>query len=96
MTRKFSELQAAMPLPSRQLAAARADAMLLQMQLHALRPDSAHMLAESDQILPSLENCGGDYLATLRQYVAALGGELKLIASFPDVDIQVRATILPT
>ena len=30
------------------------------------------------------------YVSTLREYVKALGGELKLVASFPDADIQVH------
>jgi hypothetical protein len=29
------------------------------------------------------------YVSTLREYIKALGGELKLVASFPDVEIQV-------
>ena len=29
------------------------------------------------------------YVSTLREYIKALGGELKIVASFPDVDIQV-------
>ena len=30
------------------------------------------------------------YVSTLRDYIGALGGELKLVASFPDADIQVH------
>ena len=30
------------------------------------------------------------YVSTLRDYVKALGGELKLVASFPDAEIQVH------
>jgi hypothetical protein len=30
------------------------------------------------------------HLSTLRQYIKALGGELKLVASFPEGDIQVQ------
>jgi len=29
------------------------------------------------------------YVSTLREFVSALGGELKLVASLPDVEIQV-------
>jgi len=31
------------------------------------------------------------YISTLRDFIKALGGELKLVASFPDADIQVRS-----
>jgi hypothetical protein len=30
------------------------------------------------------------YVSTLREYVRALGGELKLVASFPDAEIQIQ------
>ena len=35
-----------------------------------------------------LERRDDMYIGTLQAYVQALGGELKLIASFPDADIQ--------
>ena len=31
------------------------------------------------------------YVSTLRSYVEALGGELRIVASFPDVDFDIRA-----
>lgn len=37
-----------------------------------------------------LEHRDDMYVSTLREYVKALGGELKLVASFPDADIQVH------
>jgi hypothetical protein len=38
-----------------------------------------------------LERRDDMYLSTLRSYVRALGGELKLVASFPDAEIQVHS-----
>ena len=37
-----------------------------------------------------LEHREDMYVSTLRDYVKALGGELKLVASFPDAEIQVH------
>jgi len=36
------------------------------------------------------------HLSTLRHYIEALGGELKLIASFPEGDICVQPTGIPS
>lgn len=103
MVKKFSELRAAMPPEARQRAAARTDAMLLQMQLQDLRKareitqvELAKLMSVEQAAVSKLERREDMYVSTLRQYVEALGGELKLIASFPDVDIQVQPTILPT
>lgn len=103
MAKKFSELRAAMAPELRQRAAARTDAMFLQMQLQELRKarevtqvELAKLMNVEQAAVSKLERREDMYVSTLRQYVAALGGELKLIASFPDVDIQVQATILPT
>jgi hypothetical protein len=40
--------------------------------------------------ISKLERREDMYVSTLREYVKALGGELKLVASFPDGDIQVH------
>lgn len=40
--------------------------------------------------ISKLERRDDMYLSTLQSYIKALGGELKLVASFPDADIQVR------
>ena len=37
-----------------------------------------------------LERRDDMYVSTLREYVKALGGELRLVASFPDAEIQVH------
>ncbi|WP_256735132.1 hypothetical protein [Variovorax sp. dw_954] len=41
-----------------------------------------------------LERRDDMYVSTPRDYVMALGGELKLVASFPDGDIQVHPFVL--
>lgn len=97
MARKFSELRAAMPADTQARAAARAEAMLLEMQLQALRKarnvtqvEVAKAMCVEQAAVSKLERREDMYVSTLREYVKALGGELKLVASFPDADIQVH------
>ena len=97
MANKFSALRAKMSPQAQAVSAARAEAMLLEMELQALRK-SRHVtqvdLAKAMQVeqaaVSKLEHRDDRYVSTLRSYVQALGGELKLVASFPDGDIALR------
>jgi transcriptional regulator with XRE-family HTH domain len=78
-------------------AAARAEAMLLEMQLQELRRarhvtqvEVARAMNVEQAAVSKLERREDMYVSTLREYVKALGGELKLVASFPDAEIQVH------
>jgi transcriptional regulator with XRE-family HTH domain len=69
-----------------------AEAMLVEMQLHELRKarqatqvDVAEAMNVEQAAVSKLERREDMYVSTLREYVKALGGELKLVASFPDV-----------
>ena len=97
MARKFSELRARMSPEAQSRAAARAEAMLVEMQLQELRKarnltqvDLAKAMSVEQAAISKLERRDDMYVSTLREYVKALGGELKLVASFPDGDIQVH------
>jgi len=97
MARKFSELRARMSPEAQARAAARAEAMLVQMQLQELRKtrkvtqvEVAQAMSVEQAAVSKLERRDDMYVSTLREYVKALGGELKLVASFPDTDIQVH------
>jgi len=97
MARKFSELRNQMPSASQARAVARAEAMLVEMQLQELRKarnvtqvSVAKAMSTEQAAISKLENRADMYLSTLRDYVKALGGELKLVASFPDADIYVH------
>jgi DNA-binding transcriptional regulator YiaG len=97
MAKKFTQLRAKMTPQSQSRAAARAEAMLLDMQLHDLRKsrqvtqvDLAKLIGVEQAAVSKLERREDMYVSTLREYVKALGGELKLVASFPDTDIQVH------
>ena len=97
MARKFIELRARMSPEAQSRAAARAEAMLVEMQLQELRKarnltqvDLAKAMSVEQAAISKLERRDDMYVSTLREYVKALGGELKLVASFPDGDIQVH------
>lgn len=97
MAKKFSELRAKMSPQAQSRAAARAEAVLVEMQLQELRKarqitqvEVAQAMSVEQAAVSKLERREDMYVSTLRDYVKALGGELKLVASFPDVDIQVH------
>jgi len=78
-------------------AAARAEAMLVEMRLQELRKarnvtqvEVARAMNVEQASISKLERREDMYVSTLREYVRALGGELRLVASFPDADIQVH------
>jgi transcriptional regulator with XRE-family HTH domain len=98
MAKKFSELRARLPPEAQARAAARAEAMLVEMQLQELRKtrnatqvEVAKAMRVEQAAVSKLERRDDMYVSTLREYVKALGGELKLVASFPDADIQIHS-----
>lgn len=97
MARKFNELRARMSPEAQARAAARAEVMLVEMQLQELRKtrritqiEVARAMSVEQAAVSKLERREDMYVSTLREYVKALGGELKLVASFPDADIQIH------
>ena len=97
MANKFSELRAKMTPDAQSRAAARAEAMLVEMQLQELRKsrnvtqvDLANTMQVEQASISKLEKREDMYVSTLRAYVKALGGELKLVAAFPDGEIQLH------
>ena len=97
MAKKFGELRAKMSPDAQSRAGARAEAMLVEMQLQELRKarhvtqvEVAKAMSVEQAAVSKLERREDMYVSTLREYVKALGGELKLVASFPDADIQVH------
>ena len=94
MAKKFSQLQATMSPEAQSRSAARTEAMLLEMQLRKSRnvtqTELADLMSVEQGAVSKLERRDDMYVSTLREYIKALGGELKLVASFPDTDIQVH------
>ncbi len=101
MTKKFSVLRSKMSPESQARAAARAEAILVEMQLKDLRKsrtltqvEMAKVMNVEQATISKIEHRDDMYVSTLSDYVKALGGELKLVASFPDAEIQIHPFVL--
>lgn len=97
MSKKFSTLRAKMTPEAQALAAAKAEAMLVEMELQQLRKiknvtqsEIAEILQVEQASISKMERRTDMYVSSLSQYVRALGGELKLVAAFPDQEIQLH------
>lgn len=96
MTKKFATLRAKMAPESQVRANERANAMLAEMPLHELRQArglSQKMLAEMLRIqqpaVAKLEKRTDMYLSTLRSHIEAMGGELEVVARFPEGAVKI-------
>jgi predicted XRE-type DNA-binding protein len=96
--RKFSELMAKMPSDRR----ARVDRMTGEMrdemdltQLRAARQLSQAALGEllhvEQPAVAKLEKRTDMYVSTLRRFIEAMGGELEIIARFPDHHVRIKS-----
>ena len=97
MARKFTELREGMPVDAQQRSQQRAQRMLAEMRLQELRKtramtqtELASRLLVEQAAISRIESRDDLHLSTLRDYVQALGGELKLVASFPEGDVLIR------
>ena len=98
MSKKFSELRTKMSPEAQARSAARAEGMLLEMRLRELRKSRnvtqvqvALAMGVEQTAVSKLEHRSDLYLSTVYEYIKALGGELKLMASFPEGDIAVQS-----
>lgn len=96
MAKKFSELRAHMSPEALQRADARAEAMLAEMPLNELRQArglSQKMLAEVLHVqqpsIAKIEKRTDMYISTLRSHIEAMGGELEVVARFPDGAVKI-------
>lgn len=97
MAKKFSELRAKMSPASRARSNALAKMMLDEMPLHELRQArglSQQQLAETLDVqqpaIAKLERRTDMYLSTLRSHIEAMGGELEIIARFPEGAVKIK------
>ena len=96
MTHKFSELVAEMSPERRERIAEEVAKALAEMPLNELRNArglSQKMLAEALHIqqpaIAKLEKRTDMYISTLRSHIEAMGGQLEVIARFPDGDVKI-------
>lgn len=97
MTNKFSKLRSRMSPESQGRAEVKAQAMLAEMPLNELRQArglSQKMLAEVLRVqqpsVAKLEKRTDMYLSTLRSHIEAMGGQLEVVARFPDGVVKIR------
>jgi hypothetical protein len=97
MAKKFRDLMADWS-PER-IAAVEAEAarMLREMPLHELRharsltqQELASTLRTSQASISKLERRTDVYVSTLRRYIRGMGGELEIIARFPDGAVRLE------
>jgi predicted XRE-type DNA-binding protein len=96
MAKKFADLRAKLPLEAQRRAAQRTKQMLAEMPLHELRQArglSQKVLAEVLHVqqpsIAKLERRTDMYVSTLRSHIEAMGGELEVIARFPDGAVKI-------
>lgn len=97
MAKKFSELCNAMAPVSRAEAEQQTQTMLAEMPLHELRRArglSQKVLAETLHVqqpsVAKMERRTDMYISTLRSHIEAMGGELEVIAKFPDGVVKIN------
>ena len=97
MTKKYSQLRAGMSADAQAKSQARAQAMLQEMPLQELRvarglsqQTLAKVLQVQQPAIAKLEKRTDMYLSTLRNHIRAMGGELEVIARFPDGEVRIQ------
>ncbi len=96
MAKKFSQLIDKIPAPAAERAQAKAQAMLAEMPLNELRQArglSQKMLADVLHVqqpsIAKIEKRADMYISTLRSHIEAMGGELEVVARFPDGNVKI-------
>lgn len=96
MAKKFATLRAQMTPDSQGRAEAQTQAMLAEMPLNELRQArglSQKMLAEVLHVqqpsIAKMERRTDMYISTLRSHIEAMGGQLEVVARFPDGSVKI-------
>lgn len=96
MAKKFSELRNKMSPERRARVEARLRAALKEMPLHELRrardltqATLAKAMGTTQGEVSKIEQRTDVYLSTLRSYLEAMGGELEIVARFPDGAVRI-------
>lgn len=96
MAKSFNTLREKMSPERRQRNEERAKEILVELALQELRKSldlTQEQIAEIMELhqagVSKIEHQTDIYVSTLRKYVTALGGKLKLVASFPDREVVI-------
>ena len=96
MTKKFSSLRSKMGARARTRSRQRAEELIRVMTLNELRRTRrvtqgtlASAMQTSQSEVSKLEQRTDAYVSTLHSYIRALGGELDIVARFPDGCVRI-------
>lgn len=96
MAKKFANLRAKMSPESQQRSEALAQTMIQEMPLQELRQARglsqkvlADLLSVQQPAIAKIEKRTDMYVSTLRSHIEAMGGELEVIARFPDGSVKI-------
>lgn len=96
MARKFNDLYERMPADARERVEIRVEQALREMPLQELREarhltqqQLAEQLKSGQAAVSKLERRTDMYVSTLRRFIEAMGGELEIVARFPEGDVRV-------
>jgi len=96
MAKKFADLRAKMSPQAQARVEAKAQELLAEMPLNELRQArglSQKMLAELLHVqqpsIAKMEKRTDMYISTLRSHIEAMGGQLEVIARFPDGSVKI-------
>jgi len=96
MSKPFSKLRKKMSPSAQKASAAKTKHMLKQMPLQELR--QAHQMSQERMAklldtkqanVSRIERRTDMYISTLRSYIEAMGGELDIVARFPDGEVHI-------
>jgi predicted transcriptional regulator len=96
MARKFAELRAKMSPESQARSDDKARRLMAEMALNELRrargmsqEELAIVLHVKQPSIAKFEQRADTYISTLRDHIRALGGELEIIARFPEGEVKI-------
>lgn len=94
--RPFAELTKDWPPERRQRVKEEANALLHEMRLHELRrareltqQELAERLNVNQPAVAKMEQRADVYVSSLRHYIEAVGGRLKVVAEFPEGEVAI-------
>jgi transcriptional regulator with XRE-family HTH domain len=97
MNKQFKTLRKKMSQSAQKAAAAKTKQMLKEMPLQELRlahhlsqERMAELLSTKQANISRIERRTDMYISTLRSYVEAIGGELDIVARFPDGEVHIN------
>ncbi|NNM59598.1 MAG: XRE family transcriptional regulator [Legionellales bacterium] len=97
MSKNFSQLKSKMSVEAQKKASLKTQEMLNVMPLQELRQARhfsqqglAELLSTKQANLSRIERRTDMYISTLRSYIEAMGGELDIIARFPEGEVHIN------